>query len=127
MPPPRTSVAGQLCCAPLTTTPLSAADAAVAAGILGALADPVRLQLVSILASQGEVCSCNLEAPLERSQPTVSHHTRVLAEAGIIEGERRGRWMWWHIRPGALEGVRRMLGGQEPPERPGGAVAGGRD
>src|SRR5215472_9815447 len=80
------------CGPPLTEVPLSEGDSVALAAVLGALADPVRLRLVSILAAQGEVCSCHLQAPLGRSQPTISHHTRVLAEAGLIEGDRRGKW-----------------------------------
>jgi ArsR family transcriptional regulator len=64
------------------------------APLFAALGDPVRLRLLSIVAAEGEVCSCNLEGPLGKSQPTISHHTRVLSEAGLIEGEKRGRWMW---------------------------------
>lgn len=100
-----------LCCPPLTETPLSREDAAQLAGVLSALADPVRLQLLSLVAAQGEVCSCNLEAPLGKSQPTVSHHTRVLAEAGLLVGEKRGKWMWWKVVPERLALLRRLLGG----------------
>lgn len=80
--------------------------------MLAALGDPTRLRLLSLVASEDEVCSCNLEAPLGRSQPTVSHHTRVLAEAGLIVGEKRGRWMWWKVVPDRLATVRRLLGGR---------------
>lgn len=100
------------CCAPLTETALSAADAAELAPLLAALADPVRLRLLSIVAAEGEVCSCNLEEPLGKSQPTVSHHTRVLAEAGLLAGERRGRWTWWRVVPERLALLRRLLGGE---------------
>jgi len=100
-----------LCCASVVETPLSHADAASLAHVLAALADPIRLQLFSIVAAQGEVCSCDLEAPLERSQPTISHHTKLLAEAGLIVGEKRGRWVWWRIEPTRLADVRRALGG----------------
>jgi len=100
-----------LCCTPLTESPLSFAEAAELAPVLGALADPVRLRLISLVAAEGEVCSCNLEEPLGKSQPTVSHHTRVLAEAGLITGERRGKWMWWSVVPERLAVVRRLLGG----------------
>ncbi len=71
----------------------------------------MRLRLLSIVATEGEVCSCNLEGPLAKSQPTISHHTRVLAEARLIEGEKRGRWMWWRVEPERLAAVRRALGG----------------
>jgi ArsR family transcriptional regulator len=99
-----------VCCAPLTEASLSQREAERAAPVLAALADPVRLRLLSIVA-EGEVCSCNLEGPLGKSQPTISHHTRILAEAGLIAGERRGKWMWWRIVPDRLEEMRRLLGG----------------
>lgn len=98
-------------CAPVTDEALSVADAAKLAPVLAALGDPVRLRLFSLVAAGGEVCSCHLEEPLERSQPTVSHHTRVLAEAGLIVGEKRGRWMWWSVVPGQMTMLRRLLGG----------------
>lgn len=100
-----------VCVASLTAAPLSEPDAAALARVLAALADPVRLRLVSIVASAGAVCSCDLEGPLARSQPTVSHHTKVLAEAGILVGEKRGRWTWWRVAPGCLAELRRALGG----------------
>ena len=59
-------------------------------------------RLSSIIASQGEICSCNLEEPLDKSQPTISHHTRKLAAAGLIVGEKRGRWTWWRAVPEQL-------------------------
>lgn len=105
-------VEGPLCCPPLTEAPLSPLDASELAPLLGALADPVRLRLLSLVAAQGEVCSCNLEAPLGKSQPTVSHHTRVLAAAGLIVGERRGKWTWWRVVPERLALLRRLLGGE---------------
>ena len=100
-----------LCCAPLTGSPLGRDEAAELARVLSALADPVRLRLVSLVAANGEVCSCDLEEPLGRSQPTISHHTRVLVEAGILAGEKRGRWTWWSLVPGRLAEVRAALGG----------------
>jgi ArsR family transcriptional regulator len=98
------------CCAPITQSALGEHDAAEMAGVFAALSDPVRLRLLSIVAAQGEVCSCNLEEPLGKSQPTISHHTRVLAEAGLIEGEKRGRWTWWHLVPAQVERLRGLLG-----------------
>jgi ArsR family transcriptional regulator len=103
--------AAELCCAPLTSARLSEADAADLAALFAALGDPVRLRLLSIVAAEGEVCSCNLEEPLGKSQPTISHHTRLLAEAGLIEGEKRGRWTWWSIRPDRLAQLRALLDG----------------
>ena len=99
------------CCAAITEAALSNSEAAELAGIFAALSDPVRLRLLSIVASEGEVCSCNLEGPLGKSQPTVSHHTKVLAEAGLIEGEKRGRWTWWRVVPVQMERLRDLLGG----------------
>ena len=98
------------CCVPITEGELDPDNAAELAGVFAALSDPVRLRLLSIVASEGEVCSCNLEEPLGKSQPTVSHHTRVLAEAGLIEGEKRGRWTWWHLVPEQVERIRALLG-----------------
>jgi ArsR family transcriptional regulator, arsenate/arsenite/antimonite-responsive transcriptional repressor len=105
------AAADALCGPPLTEVPLSAADAAGLASVLAALADPVRLRLLSIVAAQGEVCSCHLQEPLGKSQPTISHHTRVLADAGLIEGEKRGKWTWWRIVPERLASLREALGG----------------
>jgi ArsR family transcriptional regulator len=98
------------CCAPITEVVLSEPDAAELSGVFAALGDPVRLRLLSIVAAEGEVCSCNLEGPLAKSQPTISHHTRVLAEAGLIEGEKRGRWTWWRVVPARMERLRDLLG-----------------
>ncbi len=106
-----TGRADGLCCAPVTGAPLGEDEAAELARILSALADPVRLRLVSLVAANGEVCSCDLEEPLGRSQPTISHHTRVLVEAGLLVGDKRGRWTWWSLVPGRLAEVRAALGG----------------
>lgn len=103
---------GALCCEPLTEAPLSEHEADDLAQVLAALADPVRLRLLSIVAAQGEACSCHLEAPLGKSQPTISHHTRVLAEAGLIVGDRRGKWTWWRVVPERLATLGRVLGGR---------------
>lgn len=100
-----------LCGAPLTSGRLSAADAVELAKVLAALADPVRLQLVSLVAANGEVCSCDLQGPLGRSQPTISHHTSVLAEAGLLKGRKAGRWTWWSLVPERLAQIRTLLGG----------------
>lgn len=102
---------GDLCCPSLIDTPLGEGEASELARILSALADPVRLRLLSLVASQREVCSCDLEEPLGKSQPTVSHHTTILAQAGLLVGEKRGRWMWWHVEPTRLASVRTALGG----------------
>jgi len=97
------------CCAPISTEALSEIDAAHYARSFAALGDPVRLRLFSMIASEGEACSCNLEVPLMRSQPTISHHTKILAEAGLIQGEKRGRWMWWRVVPENLRAVKDLL------------------
>ncbi len=99
-----------VCCVPITESALGEDDAVELAAVFAALSDPVRLRLLSMVAAEGQVCSCNLEGPLGKSQPTISHHTRVLAEAGLIEGEKRGRWTWWHLVPGQVERLRGLLG-----------------
>lgn len=100
-----------LCCSSVTEAPLAEAEAVELAGVMAAMADPIRLRLLSLIAAQDEVCSCDLEGPVARSQPTISHHTKVLAEAGLIVGEKRGRWMWWRADRERLSAVRRALGG----------------
>jgi ArsR family transcriptional regulator len=100
-----------LCCPSVTEAPLSEVEADELAAVLGALADPVRLRLFSLVASGGEVCSCDLEEPLDRSQPTISHHTRILAAAGLIAGDKRGKWTWWRVVPERLSAVRDALAG----------------
>jgi ArsR family transcriptional regulator len=99
------------CCAPLRAEVLAADDAATLAGQFAALADPVRLQLLSLLATDadGAVCACDLVEPVGRSQPTVSHHLKVLAEAGLVTSQRRGRNIWYAVVPGALEALRTAL------------------
>jgi len=104
---PRTKTAG--CCGSVFAEPLKERDAIALASAFAALADPVRLRLLSIIASTDEVCSCDLEAPLERSQPTISHHTKALAEAGLITGEKRGKWMWWRVVPERVAALRDVL------------------
>ena len=99
-----------VCCAPLASHALSDAEANDLAGVLAALSDPVRLRIFSIIASQDETCSCNLEDPTGRSQPTISHHTRKLAAAGLIIGEKRGRWTWWRAVPEQLAALGAALG-----------------
>jgi len=88
---------------------MSESDAVELAQVFAALADPVRLRLLSLVAEAGEVCSCDLERPLGKSQPTISHHTKALAEAGLIVGEKRGRWTWWRIAPEQIASLRAAL------------------
>ena len=99
------------CCAPLATEPLGEPDAVTLARQFAALADPVRLRLVSLLATAelGAVCACDLVEPVGRSQPTVSHHLKVLAEAGLVISEKRGRNVWYAVVPAALESLRAAL------------------
>ena len=98
-----------VCCAPLLAAPLADSEATELAKVFAALGDPVRLRLLSLVASGGEVCSCDLEAPLGKSQPTISHHTKALADAGLLTGEKRGRWMMWRVVPERLEALRAAL------------------
>jgi ArsR family transcriptional regulator len=100
---------GGMCCAPLLAAPLAESEAGELARMFAALSDPVRLRLISLVAAAGEVCSCDLEGPLGKSQPTVSHHTKALADAGLLTGEKRGRWMIWRIVPGRLAALRAAL------------------
>jgi ArsR family transcriptional regulator len=99
-----------LCCAPLVDHVLSDTEAAAVAGVMSALSDPVRLRIYSIVASEDEVCSCNLEELVGKSQPTISHHTTKLAAAGLIVGEKRGRWVWWRVVPEQLAALQAALG-----------------
>jgi ArsR family transcriptional regulator len=94
--------------------PLPETDATELAHVFAALADPVRLRLLSLIATAGEICACDLLAPVGRSQPTVSHHTKVLADAGLITGAKRGRWVWWSVVPGRVAEVRAALDSPEP-------------
>ena len=105
-PPLDSTVLG--CCPCILAAPLDERDAGELASAFAALADPVRLRVLSLIAAAGEVCSCDLEEPLGKAQPTISHHTKTLAEAGLIVGEKRGRWVWWRVVPervAALQGA----------------------
>ncbi len=95
----------ELCCTPLLSAPIGEDEAVELAALLKALADPARLRLVSIIANAGEACACDLYAPLDRSQPTVSHHLTQLVKAGILEREQRGRWAWFRLRGDRLEQI----------------------
>jgi ArsR family transcriptional regulator, arsenate/arsenite/antimonite-responsive transcriptional repressor len=99
------------CCAPLAEAPLAEEDAAVLASRLKAVAEPARLRLVSlVLASPGqEACICDLTAPLGLSQPTVSHHMKVLVDAGLLTREKRGRWAYFRAVPQAFASLAQAL------------------
>ena len=101
------------CCAPLQAQALDEADARMLAQGFAALSDPVRLRLLSLLATstEGAVCVCDLVEPVGRSQPTVSHHLKVLREAGLVTVDKRGTNNWYAVVPGAMEALRRVLGG----------------
>src|SRR5829696_571918 len=87
------------CCPSVLASPLDEVEATELARAFSALADPARLRLLSLLAAadSGEVCACDLVEPLGRSQPTVSHHLKVLSQAGLVTGDKRGRWVWYSI------------------------------
>jgi ArsR family transcriptional regulator, arsenate/arsenite/antimonite-responsive transcriptional repressor len=99
------------CCEPLFGGVLEEEGATRAAALFAALADPVRLRIVSMLAAapEGRACGCELEDPLGLAQPTVSHHLRILREAGIVAGERRGRWVHYRVVPQRLDEIRDAL------------------
>lgn len=103
----------EACCTPLLAAPLPARDAEELALAFKALADPVRLRLLSLIASApaGTACSCDLEEPVGKSQPTVSHHLSVLADAGLITKEKVGRWVNCTVVPERLAALRDVLGG----------------
>lgn len=85
------------CCEPLCCSPLDEASATEMAGRLKALADPTRLRLYSLIASSQESCACDLTEPLAVSQPTVSHHLKVLLEAGLVTRQQRGKWAYYEV------------------------------
>jgi ArsR family transcriptional regulator len=101
-----------VCCPPLRAAVLDEQEATSLAHAFAALADPVRLRLLSYIAScdADEVCACDLTEPAGRSQPTVSHHMKVLFEAGLVEREKRGLWVWYRVVPDRLDVLRRVLG-----------------
>ena len=99
------------CCAPLSGREIRPDDAATLAEAFKALGDPVRLRLLSLLATanDGEVCACDLVAPVGKSQPTVSHHLKVLREAGLVTATKRGVNIWYAVVPEQLEALRGAL------------------
>lgn len=98
-----------LCCG-LDTPTLDSAERATLASRFKALADPARVAIVNRLAAADEVCVCDLNATLDLSQPTVSHHLRILREAGLVEASRRGTWAFYRLVPEAIEELRGALG-----------------
>jgi ArsR family transcriptional regulator len=103
--------AGAFCCPPILSETISEQDAVLVAGVFKALADPARVRLLSAIASAGGegVCVCELTEPMDLSQPTVSHHLKVLFEAGLVGRERRGTWVYYSLRGDAIALVARAL------------------
>jgi ArsR family transcriptional regulator len=101
----------EACCPSIADAPLSEAAASELARAFAALGDPARLRLLSLIASQeaGEVCACELVEPLGRAQPTVSHHLKVLREAGLVESDKRGTWVWYRAVPDRLAELQALL------------------
>jgi ArsR family transcriptional regulator len=106
-----TTPTADACCPSIRTSPLSDAEAQELATRFAALSDPARLRVLSILAAAetGEVCACDLVEPVGRSQPTVSHHLKVLYEAGLVDRDKRGTWMWYRLVPERLDELRAVL------------------
>ncbi len=100
-------------CSPLSSAPLSADAADRVAKLLKALGDPARLRLLSLVASHadGEACVCDLQAAFDLSQPTISHHLKVLHEVGLLDRSKRGVWVYYRVVPGALSDLGTLLSG----------------
>jgi ArsR family transcriptional regulator len=100
------------CCSPLSAQPLSMEQAEQVAPLLKALADPVRLRLMSLIASHqgGEACVCDLNEAFDLSQPTISHHMKVLYDAGLVDREKRGVWVYYRARPQTLASLSTLIG-----------------
>jgi ArsR family transcriptional regulator len=99
------------CCPPMVREPLRPERAVQLAGMFKALADPVRLRLLSLIASHdgGEACVCDLTGEFEVSQPTISHHLKVLREAGLLTSQRRATWVYYRVQPDALAVLAQVL------------------
>jgi ArsR family transcriptional regulator len=108
---PALEVLAPACCSPMVREPLTEADAVDLAHVFKALADPIRLRLFSLIASfeGGQACVCDLTGPFDVSQPTISHHLRVLREAGLVDSERRGTWVYYWVLPDALARLSSLL------------------
>ena len=100
------------CCSPLSAQPLTMDQAEQVAPLLKALADPVRLRLMSLVASHqgGEACVCDLNDAFDLSQPTISHHMKVLHDAGLVDRDKRGVWVYYRARPQALAAIGALIG-----------------
>jgi ArsR family transcriptional regulator, arsenate/arsenite/antimonite-responsive transcriptional repressor len=100
------------CCSPLVHEPLDYSQAEALAFVLKAMADPTRLRLLSLVAAHedGEACVCELTDPVGLSQPTVSHHLKVLVDAGLLTREKRGVWAYYRLVPDALDVIAELLG-----------------
>lgn len=105
------------CCGPVLAAPLDEAESEELAAAFRVIADPVRLRLLSLIAEAGELCSCDLVGPIGKSQPTISHHLSVLAGAGLVRREKRGKWAWYSVVPERLAVLRDALGGVPAPSR----------
>jgi ArsR family transcriptional regulator len=103
--------AAEECCPSVLGSPLEAGEADLLAKGFGALGDPVRLRVLSMLAtaSEGEVCVCEFVLPLGKSQPTISHHLRILSKAGLVHGDRRGKWVWYSLDRDQLARLRAAI------------------
>jgi ArsR family transcriptional regulator len=101
------------CCSPVTREPLSGASAEAIAPLLKAVADPVRLRLLSLVAAHadGEACVCDLNDAFDLSQPTISHHLKVLHDAGLLDRSKRGVWVYYAVRREVLADVATLIGG----------------
>ncbi|MFY1596562.1 ArsR/SmtB family transcription factor [Micromonospora sp. WMMD737] len=97
------------CCSPIAVRPLEAEQAAVVAPMFKALGDPIRLRLMSMIASVPEICVCDLTPAFDLSGPTISHHLKVLREAGLVDSDRRGTWVWYRARPEAFRQLGALL------------------
>ena len=99
------------CCPSVLAAPLDVADAAELAKGFSALSDPVRLRVLSILAAspEGEVCVCEFVEPLGKSQPTISHHMKILSESGLVQGDRRGKWVWYSLNRARVAQLRAAI------------------
>jgi len=99
------------CCAPIAREPLSADAAQRLATVLKAIAEPTRLRLLSLVAAHasGEACICDLTDPVRLTQPTVSHHMKVLVDAGLLTREQRGKWAYYRLIPGAFDALAQFL------------------